>query len=139
MITSKWFKGNKDLGEVVGLRKEIFEVGGEDFYDEFSFNIGIYEEDEELVGIGRLFTKDGKFYIDNFGVKEGYRNKYYGDFMLRILIRKAYDLGIERVYVECRDDTSGFFEKLGFVEEKKQGDILTLYIEGDITSECCKG
>jgi|SRR6056297_2294886 len=137
MITSRWFKGNEELAEIIELRKEIFgEDSILDFYDEFSFNLGIYE-DEKLAGIGRLLSKKGKFFIDNFGVKKIFRNKYYGDFMIRILIRKAYDMGIEKIYIECKEDTAGFYEKLGFKEEKKEGNKRILFREGDITSGCC--
>jgi len=139
MITNRWFKGKKDLEEVILLRKEIFgEDSEQDFYDEFSFNIGIYEEDEELVGIGRLLSKDGKFFIDNFGIKEKYRNKYYGDFMLRILIRKASDIGIEKVYVKCNKDVVDFFKKIDFKEEKIKNSKYLLSREGDISSGCCR-
>ncbi|MDW7669599.1 MAG: GNAT family N-acetyltransferase, partial [Bacillota bacterium] len=87
MITSRWVKGKEELEEILELRKKIFGENSDlEFYDEFSFNLGIYENDDNLVGIGRLLSKEGKFYIDNFGVKKDFQGKHYGDFMLRILI-----------------------------------------------------
>ncbi len=139
MITSRWFKGKEELGEVIELRKEIFgENSGEDFYDEFSFNIGIFEDNDNIVGIGRLLSKEGKFFIDNFGVKKEFQRKYYGDFMLRILIRKAYEIGIKKIYVQCGEDVVDFFKKLDFEEENSNGNTYILSRGGDVTSGCCE-
>ncbi len=139
MITSRWFKGKEELAEIIELRREIFGEGSSvDFYDEFSFNLGIYEEDNGLVGIGRLLSKNGKFFIDNFGVKEKFQRKYYGDFMLRILLRKAYEIGIKKVYVQCSEDVVGFFKKLDFLEENLNDKIYLLSRQGDVSSGCCE-
>lgn len=138
MITSRWFRGKEELGEIIDLRKKVFgKDSGEDFYDEFSFNLAIYEEDNNLIGIGRLMSKEGKFFIDNLGVKEEYRRKYYGDFMLRILIRKAHEIGIERIYIKCSEDVVNFFKKLDFVVENSKEETYLLSREGDISSGCC--
>ncbi len=138
MITSRWFKEKEELKEILELRREIFgEDSDLDFYDEFSFNIGIYEDDDNLVGIGRLLSKEGKFYIDNFGVKKDFQGKYYGDFMLRILIRKAHEIGIEKLYVRCSKNVVDFFRKLDFKEEHSTGDTFFLSREGDVSSGCC--
>jgi len=139
MITSRWFKGKKELIEVIKLRKEIFGEGsGEDIYDEFSFNIGIYEDNNNIVGIGRLLSKEGNFFIDNLGVKKEFQRKYYGDFMLRILIRKAYEIGIDKIYVQCNEDVVDFFKKLDFKEENSNKDTYLLSRGGDVTSGCCQ-
>jgi len=138
MITNKWFKRDEDLSEIINLRKDIFGVDGKDVFDEFSFNLGIYENGEELVGIGRLSLKENNFFIDYVGVKENYRKKYYGDFILRILIKKASDMGLERVYIKCSSKFEGYLNRLNFELEKEKGEKSIFLWKGDLPNGCCK-
>ena len=137
MITNKWFKGEENITEIIKLRRKFFGVEGKDEYDKFSFNLGIYENGEKLVGIGRLAVKEDKFFIDYIGVDERYRRKYYGDFILRVLIKKAFDLGLNKVYIESSREFLDYLKRLNFEFEKDVNKKVLLSWKGDLPNGCC--
>ena len=137
MITNKWFKGEENITEIIKLRRKIFGVEGKDEYDKFSFNLGIYENGEKLVGIGRLAVKEDKFFIDYIGVDERYRRKYYGDFILRVLIKKAFDLGLNKIYIESSREFGEYLKRLNFEFEKDVNKKVLLSWKGDLPNGCC--
>lgn len=137
MITNRWVTDKENLKEIIELRRKIFRFG-EDEYDEFSFNLGIYEDDKDLVGIGRLAVIDNKFFVDYIGVKENYRNKKYGDFILRVLLKKAQDIGLKKIYIKCSSEFADYLKRLNFEIEKELNGELLFYWKGDLPHGCCE-
>lgn len=142
MITTKWFQ-EKNLDGVLKLRKDVFldelkyeEEFIQDKYDIFAKNVVLYE-DSIPVGTGRLIFKDGKYVIDKLCVKKEYRNRRYGDLIVRMLVRKAVTLGAKKTYVMIDDKCEKLFTRIKFVREDLCDGKIVMRKDGDICGDCC--
>jgi len=145
MISTKWFQGKRSLNDVLEIRKKVFldEMKTldnllSDIYDDFAFNVVVYE-DNIPAGTGRLLFKDGKYFIDMVCVIKEFRGYNYGDLVVRMLVRKAVDLGAESTYVTVNEDCKQLFDNIGFVkiDDIGNGESLMKKI-GDVGGDCCK-
>jgi len=62
--------------------------------------------------------------------------------LMRYLIRRAFDMGIDEVYLHASADIRGFYEKLGFeaAEEPhidRGAACVLMKRTGDIGGKCC--
>lgn len=145
IIRSKWYFGDEDLTDIHEIRKIVFveeqsipaslEI---DDKDSISWHLLIYE-DSINIGTGRILIMDNQFHLGRIAVLKDYRNKGYGDFLVRLLIRKAFEMGADTQYLDAQKDTVEFYEKLGFsvcgdqftvagiphFPMKRQGDIFS--------------
>lgn len=138
MIYTRWVKSNlDDLHSVfcrTGLEKPVDAVAERTDY------IVAYEDDVPAAA-GILSRRGDLFYIEQVAVVPEFRGRRYGDLVVRMLIRRAFDSGAKSVYVNTPVETRGFFEKLGFVEiENNTGsrDKVTMVRTSDV-SGCCGG
>jgi len=143
MISTKWFQGKISLNDILKIREQVFceEKSNKDFlftdnYDDFALNVLILE-DEVSVGCGRLLFKEGKYFIDNVGVLKEYRGRNYGDLILRMLVRRAVNMGAETTWSLVDGNCKHLFERVGFIvkEESEQGKLL-MAKTGDVGGEC---
>lgn len=143
MISTKWFQGINNIETVLEIRKKVFkyELNEEKFsicdnFDEFAFNVVIYD-DETSIGCGRLIFKDGKYTIDNVCVLKEYRGKRYGDLIVRMLVRRAVNIGAEATYSIVDSSCRNFFKNIGFIETKiYEDDKLLMMKVGDVGGHC---
>lgn len=145
MISTKWMQGIDNINEVLEIRKKVFveelnlkENNITDIFDDFAFNVVVLEEFVP-VGTGRLLYKDGKYLIDNVCVIKEYRGRHYGDLIVRMLVRRAVNMGAEKTYTECEDSCKVLFENIGFhTIQSNEKNIHLMVMNGDVSGHCCK-
>jgi len=120
MITTEWFAGDGDLTDVHMIRRNVFikeqgvsEEEEMDGTDMEAIHL-LVRDGGTPVATGRVIIMDDKFYIGRVAVLKEHRGKKYGDFMMRLLIRKAYDMGGAEQHLHAQTQARGFYEKLGF-------------------------
>lgn len=142
MISTKWVQGI-NLEEVFNIRSLVF--GSElkydnsyshDDFDSFGKNVLVYDCDKP-VGTGRLIFKDSKYIIDKICVLKEYRGNSYGELIIRMLVRKAVDIGAEKTYAQIEKGFRGLFEKIGFIVDKEFENELLMVKFGDVGGHCC--
>ena len=144
MVSTKWFQGLNNLDNFLEIRKKVFceelnmdEKYVTDFYDEFAFNLVLYDDDKPA-GTGTLLFKDGKYFIDKLCVLNEYRGNAYGNLIIRMLVRKAVTIGSEKTYAEINKINKPLFEKIGFVEiSSGENDNVLMMKNGDVGGHCC--
>jgi predicted GNAT family N-acyltransferase len=150
MVSTKWFQGN-DLTEVLKIRTKFFinELNFDnssisDEYDSFGKNVMVYD-DGIAVATGRLIFKDGKYIIDKLCVLKEYRNNSYGELLVRMLVRKAVDMGAQKTYslINKADLSSEYhfqeiYDKIGFVVDGEENGNLIVVKHGDVGGHCEK-
>lgn len=146
MVSTKWFAEDDDLTDVHAIRRKVFieeqnvsESDEMDGTDGQALHLAVYDNGK-AVATGRVLT-DG-FVIGRVAVLKAYRGNHYGDLVMRMLIRKAYDMGGHEQVVHAQLGARGFYEKLGFVafgEEYEEAGIphINMKHTGDVTGACC--
>ena len=123
MIQGILISNIEDLPEIFEVRKKVFveELGISeeiviDELDQSAIHAVVYEGQElkKVVAIGRILFDGETFIIDKVAVKKEYRGLMYGDFIVRLLLNKAFTAGAEKVFLYSQPDTIGFYTKLGF-------------------------
>ncbi|MDR1209987.1 MAG: GNAT family N-acetyltransferase, partial [Clostridiales bacterium] len=66
------------------------------------------------VAAGRVLWDDGEFRLGRVAVRKAFRGQGLGDFLMRLMIRKAFECGGETQYISAQTRAIGFYEKLGF-------------------------
>lgn len=130
MISTKWFRGKDNLSVVLSIRDET------DFYDEFAFNVVIYDEDVPA-GTGRLLFKEGKYFIDRLCVKTQFQNLNYEDLLIRMLVRKAVTIGAEKTYILAENGLEDILKNIGFEERYTENNVKLMVKNGDVGADCC--
>lgn len=93
-------------------------------------------EDDTLAGTGRLVVSDKKYFIENVSVKEEFRGESYGELAVRMLVRRAVNMGAERTYAIIDKDIAGLFEKVGFAKLEETDNTYLMCMEGDVGGHC---
>ena len=124
-ITGKYIlSGLGDLSEVFSIRKKVFcdeqglspEAEREEKDDGAIFALA-FEEGEDFkkpVATGRLLFLDDEFMIGKIATLKEYRNKGYGDFVVRMLIDKAFTMGAKQIFVNAQFGAVDFYKTIGF-------------------------
>lgn len=148
MITTEWFLGGKNLKDVHTIRKEVFIVEQNtkeeeelDGYDDFAVHLLVCDNNRP-VATGRIIIVDGICLLGRIAVLKQFRKQGFGDFVVRLLIRKAFEMSFERQELHAQTHAIDFYKKIGFVpygDEFMEASIphVMMYHEGDIES-CCQ-
>lgn len=132
MIQGKFLYGSEKLEEIIQVRRSVCmetendcNMWEEDPWDADAIHVVINETEDCVVAVGRLRQDDTIFRMDRILVHPLKRGRYYGDFVVRMLLDKAFSLGAKEVVVLATPETVLFFEKIGFVAEDAMasGDI----------------
>lgn len=141
MVSTKWFQEG-DFSEIQGIREEVFinELGLSTFevsdkYDLFAKKILLYE-DKKAVASARLIFKEGRYEIDMVCVLAEHRRKRYADLMIRMLVRKAVEIGANNTIAFCDAEYEELFLKIGFIRISSNNQILLMSKKGDIENHC---
>lgn len=112
--------------------------------DKYISILGLINENE-LVGFISLFKTDGDdrtnlspWYATMY-VKEKYRNKGYSKILNNAILKKAKELGYQKVYIKT--DLNNYYEKFGarYIENLSNGEKLyCIDIENKIEDEICQ-
>ncbi len=113
------------LKDVLAIRKEVFGTGSDE-KDIPASHVIIFDNDDcKNVACGRIYMNEAyEFVIDKIAVLESYRNRKYGDFVVRMLVDKAFSCGATQIYAvlsEYEDDKkmleqTNFMKKYNFKE-----------------------
>jgi predicted GNAT family N-acyltransferase len=127
LIEGKLLSYGSNLTEVYDIRRKVFieELGGKeetefDESDSYAIHAIAYQgTDPKIpVAVGRM-TYDGvNCLLDRVAVIKEYRGMQYGDFIVRILLNKAFISGINKINVYTDKEHVEFYKKIGFEIEK---------------------
>ena len=112
------------MKDVVAIRYEVFGLK-EDENDINANEVLITDlKTNEYVAVGRIYiNKEYDFVIDLIGVLDKYRGLKYGDFVIRMLIDKAFSCGATKIfakkYCENIDGSTKFLGHYNFKECKE--------------------
>lgn len=134
MIKGKILGYGDNLSEVILIRKQVIsqeaeycnaEIPYND--DEFAVHAIVYNMNKytKPVGTGRLYIKDGQYNLDNIMIIKEERNKKYGDFVIRLLINKAFSSGAKEIILDSPKHLVLYFQKIGF----KMVNEISNYVE----------
>ncbi len=150
MISTKWFRNN-NLDDVIKIRAEVLvneqklnNSFVQDMFDSFAKSVIVYDN-RKAVATGRLLYNDGKYIIDKLCVLKEHRNMAYEDLIIRMLVRKAVDMGAEKTYfclsnidISCNPQIHSILEKIGFIPDSKENEIIIMVKHGDVGGDCGK-
>lgn len=146
MVTGKFLTGKDDLSEVFRIREEVFckeqNIAKEiehDAFDQGAIHVLIHDHGCN-VATGRLLIVEGRYSIGRVAVVKEERGKYYGDFVVRMLVDKAFRLGATAVTIDAQSQTVPFYKKIGFVndgEECMKAGILHIPMKIEPNMMCC--
>lgn len=131
-IQGKYLLGGlDDISECLSIRREVFgaeqqflTAGSENIEDKEAIFVLAYETNERgesvSVATGRLIFLEDRFKIGRIAVKKEFRGKHYGDFVVRMLIGKAFSMGAKEVFVGAQSHAIPFYERIGFVRQKEE-------------------
>lgn len=156
--------GLHDISECLAIRKEVFggeqnfpSAAAEDADDKSAVFVLAYQTEIEHnstynveneikktermipVGTGRLLFLGDIYKIGRIAVKKEFRGQGYGDFIVRMLVDKAFLMGAKEVFVGAQEHAIPFYEKIGFIkqEESYEEDHIIHYMM-KITPHTCK-
>ena len=138
MIQGKWFPQGSDLSDALSVRRAVF---GRDLDDlDASAQSAVVYLDDAPAASGRLWWRDGSFWLGEIGVLPDFRGCRLGDLTLRLLLFKAQSHYAREVRLLCPPETEGFFTRLGLrASGRKEGGLSELWIPGDeIDLDTCK-
>ncbi len=124
-ITGKYILGGLgDLTDIYKIRDKVFcEEQGvpydleHDGNDEGAIFALAFEEGEDFkkpVATGRLLFLEDEFKIGRIATLKEYRKMGYGDFVVRMLIDKAFTMGAKQIFVDAQLHAVDFYKKIGF-------------------------
>lgn len=121
MIEGKFLKHEEDFTCIFNIRDKVFvkELGFpidsiSDDLDSVSEHVIVFNEKHEVVAAGRLSFFGERFWISQVAVLKEERGKYYGDFVVRMLVDKVFRNNRSEVWVRADEISFHFFIKLGF-------------------------
>ena len=132
-------KTKAEMQEYIKRRKNKILDG-----DKYISILGLINENE-LVGFISLFKTDGDERTDlspwyaTMYVKEKYRNKGYSKILNNAILKKAKELGYQKVYLKT--DLNNYYEKFGarYIENLSNGEKLyCIDLENKIEDEICQ-
>lgn len=152
MIQTRWIHGEDDLTDAYDIRRKVFieeqgvsEEEEMDGTDGLSVHLVVYGgnamQENIPVACGRILVENGLYTLGRIAVLKEHRGKGYGDLVVRMLIRKAFDSGAEVQYIHSQLHARSFYEKLGFIaygEEYEEAGIphISMKHEGDVSGKC---
>ncbi|MDK2807642.1 MAG: hypothetical protein PWP24_375 [Clostridiales bacterium] len=147
MIEGKYLYGaNDNLSEAFSIRRKVFveEEGMEekeefDGFDEMCVHAVISVEGKNL-GTGRILYDGDEFEIGHICILREERRKLYGDFLVRMLIDKAFLSGASEVVVYTPNRFVPFYQKIGFFVECEEVNhkVKMKLNKGTLCKECQK-
>ncbi len=137
MIQGQWFAPGEDLSSVLPVRQSVFGRGA-DSLDAESWNALVFE-DGVPAAVGRIWYRDGIYWLGDIGVIAAFRGRRLGDLMLRLLLFKAQSHSAREVRLRCPEHTESFFARLGLRPVSRSDLQVEMMIPGEqIQLDGCK-
>lgn len=122
MIKGIWVQGHENILDALKIRKKVFveeqcidENIEYDDKDSISYHLIIYDN-KIPVATCRLLIEEDVYLIGRVAVLKECRGQDFGDFVMRMAIRKAFDMGAKEVIVHAQIRVKEFYRKLEFSE-----------------------
>lgn len=103
----------------------------------------VYEGPDENcpVAAGCMIMQPDSARLLKVAVLPEYRGKSYGEFIVRMLIDKAETGGIAQILINCKNELSEYFRKLGFMKQDEESisersEWVNMIYRSD-TRKCC--
>ena len=87
---------------------------------------GLFREDEicgYIWAYPHRFREEERMYVNEIRIEEGYRNRGYGKYLLKLVEERAKKMGIGALYIHAEADNPGairLYEKAGYITERVQ-------------------
>lgn len=123
MIFGKLLKNDDRINEVNEIFKEVFvdelNYKGDDLFeitDKQVIHALIYDDLDEknAVAAGRMIIDKENAWIKWIAVRKNYRNREYGDMIIRMLTDKAFKMSVKNIFAEVPANLADMFGKIGF-------------------------
>ncbi len=123
MIRGRYINQGEPADEALRIRQEVFVEEQKidpaieyDGLDGEAVHAVVYDEENQPAATGRLLwdVVANRFRIGRVATRKERRGCGYGDFVMRMLMDKAFQCGAEEVYVEAQETAVPFYQKLGF-------------------------
>ena len=139
MVEGKWFAPGSEIDQALKIRQAVFGRGADEL-DKLSWNVLVWHEGE-AAATGRLWWRDGAFWLGDIAVLPERRGLGLGDLTLRLLLFKAESHAARLMRLHTPADVAPFFEKLGFqAEETRTDGQVAMSLRGeDLCLDSCKG
>lgn len=123
MVKGVYIHESEGMNEVNRIRKEVFCME-QNISEEVEFTTNHMESISLLVydgkvpvATGQLLYKNEYYKISHIAVLKEYRGNDFGDFVVRMLVDKAFQMGAKEVHVIAQEYAKEFYEKIGFIVE----------------------
>lgn len=151
LIQGKLLSYGSDLSEVMEIRRQVFvkeyqrrESEEFDEQESIAMHVLVFEQSDQKkpVATGRIVFDGSICEIGHIAVLKEYRRRQYGDFVVRMLINKAFTSGIHEVSVKAPGQLIDFFKKIGFTMKETEESIIPdkeydmTICDGDVHT-CC--
>lgn len=138
MVEGKWFAPGAEIGQALGIRRAVFDRGADEL-DALSWNVLVWHEGE-AAATGRLWWRDGAFWLGDVAVLPERRGLGLGDLTLRLLLFKAESHAARLMKLACPADVAPFFGRLGFrAEETREDGMVVMLLRGEeLCLDSCK-
>jgi predicted GNAT family N-acyltransferase len=123
LIQGKYLNYGDDLSPVFDIRKKVFveeqKVSEEEEFDEID-KIAVHaivfdtNHKDKPVATGRVYHDGESYRVGRVAVLKEARGMYYGDFVVRLLLNKAFLSGAKEVIISAQVKAIPFYEKIGF-------------------------
>lgn len=148
MIKGIWLKGFEDIDHALAIRTKVFihEQGVDpeiemDELDQQAEHLVVYDDDQP-VATGRLIKDKENYLMGRIAVLKEFRGQKLGDFVVRVMLRRAFDEGAKEIHIHAQLQVQGFYEKLGF---KAYGDVyqeagidhINMVCKEECSGGCC--
>lgn len=108
-----------DINRIPLCASDIKDEEYEDYYIN-NFGVFICKKDGQAIGYGQVIYSNGAYTIVNLGILEQYRQRGYGEILLKYLIELCYHNSIKYVYIKVERENINalsLYKKIGFKED----------------------
>lgn len=139
MIEGKWYAPGTDFPEAEAIRRAVF-GRGRDALDSESWNVLVWH-DGQAAATGRLWWRDGAFWLGDIAVREDLRGRRLGDLTLRLLLFKAETHAAKMIRLVAPESVTPFFARMRFASEGEAADgMQPMFLRGeDLCLDTCQG
>lgn len=123
MITGTFIDSYEQDSPSYQIRKSVFidelecdSVFLMDEMDKSAYHL-LIKDGDLAVGCGRIILDEQKSYIGRIAVMASHRGQSIGDLIVRMLLDRAFRLGLEPIHVYARLNAIPFYERIGFKSE----------------------
>lgn len=92
----------------------------DEYYYINNFGVFICKNDGQAMGYGQVIYSNGEYTIVNLGILKSYRQRGYGELLLKYLIELCHNNSIKYVYIKVERknvNALSLYKKIGFKED----------------------